>query len=82
MIHFPAFRESFDRLRKACTPSLARDITYERDNALRQYLVEKNRATHYEMLAQKWLTIAHRHQNILDSTAKNMVDALVDGEKK
>ena len=53
--------------------SLVKDVEYERDHAVRQYLLNKNRATHYEAQAQMWKALAERHQNFLESSGTTHV---------
>lgn len=56
MSMFSHIRGMVRRAIMACSPSLIRDVEFERDNAVRQYLVTKNWALHYEMQAQNgWL---------------------------
>lgn len=67
-------------LKRVFDVSLSRDVQYEMDNAVRQYLIEKNRATHYEAQAQKWLALAKRHQQFLSSTAQSDVQRIIELE--
>lgn len=82
MSMFSHIRGMVRRAVMACSPSLIRDVEFERDNAVRQYLVTKNWALHYEMQAQKWLALAVRHNNLLDSKDVDFVARIVASDAR
>lgn len=62
--------EKLRAIRGTRTSRLESEVEFARDNAVRQYLHNKNLATHYQHQANLWLETAQRHRDYLESKEK------------